>query len=418
MSEESGNTFSNYQKFVVAVLAFLQFTIVLDFMVLSPLGALVIPKLHITPSQFGLIVSAYAFSAGLSGILTAGFADRFDRKKLLLFFYSGFLAGTLLCGLASSYHLLLLARMVTGLFAGVVGSISFAIVTDLFPLEMRGRVMGVIQTAFAGSSVLGIPLALLLSTRWGWNAAFFLIVAVSALVGALMLIYLRPVAEHLKHRPDRSPLHHLLHTVSNRFYLQGFATTGILSVGGFMLMPFMSIFIVHNVGLPVDKLPLLYMITGAFSIVFGPLIGRATDALGKFRVFAFGCAVTIVMVVIYTHLHFNPLWVLVAITVLLQIGIFSRMISASALMSALPAPADRGSYMSISSSLQQVSGGVAAVVAGLIVVQTPEGTLLHFDDLGYVLVCTTLVSLALMYLIDRRIHGMSAQPAAAQEAAA
>ena len=116
----------------------------------------------------------------LSGILTAGFADRFDRKKLLLFFYSGFLAGTLLCGLASSYHLLLLARMVTGLFAGVVGSISFAIVTDLFPLEMRGRVMGVIQTAFAGSSVLGIPLALLLSTRWGWNAAFFMIVAVSA----------------------------------------------------------------------------------------------------------------------------------------------------------------------------------------------------------------------------------------------
>ena len=160
------------------------------------------------------------------------------------------------------------------------------------------------------------------------------------------------------------------------------------------------------------------MITGAFSIVSGPLIGRASDSIGKFKVFAFGCAVTIVMVVIYTHLHFNPLWVLVAITVLLQIGIFSRMISASALMSALPAPADRGSYMSISSSLQQVSGGVAAVVAGLIVVQTPEGTLLHFDTLGYVLVCTTLVSLTLMYLINRRINGMSTEPAAAQEAAA
>lgn len=421
--------FSRYQKFVVAVLAFLQFTIVLDFMVLSPLGALVIPALKITPSQFGLIVSAYAFSAGVSGVLTAGFADRFDRKKLLLFFYSGFLAGTLLCGLASTYHLLLLARMVTGLFAGVIGSVSFAIVTDLFPFDMRGRVMGVIQTAFAGSSVLGIPLALLLSTRWGWNASFFFIVGVSTLVGGLILAYLRPVDEHLKHRPDRSPLHHLIHTVSNRFYLQGFATTGILSVGGFMLMPFMSIFMVHNVGLPIGKLPLLYMITGAVSIVSGPLIGRASDALGKFKVFAFGCVVTIVMVVIFTHLGLNPLWVLAVVIVLMQVGIFSRMISASALMSALPKPADRGSYMSISSSLQQVSGGIAAVVAGLIVVQTPDGPLLHFDTLGYVLVCTTLVSLGLMYLIDRRIKGMSsaaevaaqepgAREAAAQEAAA
>src|SRR6202041_2890204 len=120
----------------------------------------------------------------------------------------------------------------------------------------------------------------------------------------------------------------------------------------------------------------------------------------------------------YTHLHFNPLWVLVVTVVLLQVGIFSRMISASALMSALPKPADRGSYMSISSSLQQVSGGVAAIVAGLIVVQTPEGPLLHFDTVGYVLVCTTLLSLALMYLIDRRIKGTVTEPIVGQKAAA
>jgi predicted MFS family arabinose efflux permease len=270
---------------------------------------------------------------------------------------------------------------------------------------MRGRVMGMIQTAFAASSVLGIPLALLLSTRWGWNASFFLIVAVSTLVGGLIWAYLRPVDEHLKHHPDRSPLHHFIHTLSNRLYLQGFATTGLLSVGGFMLMPFMSVFMVHNIGLSVEKLPLVYMITGAFSILAGPLIGRATDVYGSLKVFGFGCAVTIVMVVIYTHLHSNPLWVIVMVIVLLQIGIFSRMIPSSALMSALPKPADRGSYMSISSSLQQMSGGLAAVVAGLIVVETPAGNLLHFDTLGYVLVCTTLVSLALMYLIDRKIGG-------------
>jgi predicted MFS family arabinose efflux permease len=417
-AKASATVFSSYQKFVVAVLAFLQFTIVLDFMLLAPLGALVIPALKITPSQFGWLVSVYAFSAGLSGLLAAGFADRFDRKKLLLFFYSGFLAGTLLCGLAGSYDLLLLARITTGLFAGVVGSVSFAIVTDLFPLEMRGRVMGVIQTAFAATSVLGIPLALLLSTRWGWNASFFLIVAVSALVGGLIWAYLRPVDEHLKHHPDRGPLHHLIKTVSNRLYLQGFATTGLLSVGGFMLMPFMSVFMVHNLGLPIENLPLVYMITGAFSILTGPLIGRASDAYGKLKVFAFGCAVTIVMVLIYTHLRSIPLWVLIVVIALLQVGIFSRMISSSALMSALPKPADRGSYMSISSSLQQMSGGVAAVVAGLIVVQTPAGDLLHFDTLGYVLVCTTLVSLALMVLIDRKISGTRSVAAPAAEVAA
>jgi len=400
---QAPSPFSSYQKFVVAILAFLQFTIVLDFMMLAPLGALVMPALSVTPSQFGLMVSAYAFSAGLSGVLTAGFADRFDRKKLLLFFYGGFLAGTLLCGLATNYPMLLLARMITGLFAGVVGSVCFAIVTDLFPPQMRGRVMGIIQTAFAASTVLGIPVALFLSTHWGWNKPFFMVVAVSAAVGGLIYAYLRPVDEHLKHHPDRSPLHHLLQTVSNRDYIQGFLATGLLSIGGFMLMPFMSVFSVHNVGISLEQLPLVYMITGAFSIVAGPVIGRASDAVGKLKVFAFGCFVTVVMVLIYTHLHKTPLWIFCVISVLLQIGIFSRIISASALVSALPQAADRGSYMSISSSLQQVAGGVASVIAGLIVVQTPSDELLHFDVLGYVLVCTTLVSLMLMYFIDRKI---------------
>jgi predicted MFS family arabinose efflux permease len=397
-------SFSRYQKFVVAVLAFLQFTIVLDFMLLAPLGALVIPALKITPAQFGWIVSAYAFSAGLSGLLTAGFADRYDRKKLLLFFYAGFMVGTVLCGLAPSYHWLLFARMVTGVFAGVVGSISFAIVTDLFSFEQRGRVMGVIQTAFSASSVLGIPIALLLSTRWGWNKPFFMIVAVGVLVGGLTQAYLRPVDEHLQNRPDRSPLRHWVRAVSNPLYLRGFATTALLSVGGFMLMPFMSVFMVHNVGLPIERLPLLYMITGLFSIVSGPLIGRASDSLGKLPVFSFGCAATIVMVLIFTHLPVSPLWVVAMVIVLLQIGIFSRMISASALMSALPKASDRGAFMSISASLQHMSGGVAAVIAGLIVVQTPAGRLLHFDTLGYVLVGNTLLTLALMVSINGRIN--------------
>jgi predicted MFS family arabinose efflux permease len=410
MSARADGGFSRYQKFVAAILAFLQFTVVLDFMILSPLGAQLMPALQISPVQFGLLVSTYAFSAGLSGILAAGFADRFDRKKLLLIFYAGFLGGTLLCGLASSYHALLLGRLITGLFAGVVGSVSFAIITDVFPLEMRGRVMGVIQTAFAASSVLGIPIGLVLSNSWRWNAPFLLIVAVGVSVGWLIQARMRPVDGHLKRHPDRSPLHHLIQTVSNRLYLQGFATTTLLSVGGFMLMPFMSAFTVHNVGIPVVRLPLVYVLVGLFSVVAGPLIGRASDRFGKFNVFSFGCVITIVMVVIFTHLAITPLWVLVSVLVILQIGIFSRMISASALMSALPAPADRGAYMSISSSLQQVAGGVAAVLSGMIVIEGANGALVHFDRVGYVLVGTTLLTLSMMYFINRRIGPQNPGP--------
>lgn len=407
-----GMGFTGYQKFVVAALAFLQFTIVLDFMLLAPLGALVIPALKITPAQFGDVVSAYAFSAGLSGILAAGFADRFDRKKLLLVFYTGFMAGTLFCALAHTYLLLLLARMVTGMFAGVVGAASMAIVTDLFPLAMRGRVMGFIQSAFAASTVLGLPLSLELSSRWGWNAPSFMIVTVCTLVGAMILGRLRPVVAHLALRPDKHPLHHLWHTLSTRAYLIGFVTTALLTMGGFLLMPYSTLFVVHNVGIPVEKLALVYLITGMVSALMGPLIGRASDTFGKFRVFAFGCAATIVMVLIYTRLSNVSLWTLITVSAFLQIGIFSRMISSSALMSALPAPSDRGAYMSISSSLQQVSGGLAAMLGGMVVKQLDNGRLMHFDTLGNVLVCTTLASFGLMYFVNRQVMGAAATPSA------
>jgi predicted MFS family arabinose efflux permease len=404
---------SSYQKWVVALLAFLQFTLILDFMVISPLGALLMPALKITPAQFGVVVSSYAFSAGAAGLLTAGFADRFDRKKLLLFFYCGFIVGTLLCGIARSYQFLLFARMITGVFAGVIGSVVFAITTDLFAYQLRGRVMGVIQTAFGASSVVGIPLGLYLSSRWGWNAPFLLIVAISTVVGLIAARYLRPIDAHLGLHPDRSALHHLFHTVSTPRYLQGFATTGLLSIGGFILMPYMSAFSVHNLGIAFSRLPLVYLVTGACAMIAGPLIGRASDAIGKYLVFCFGCAATIVMVTIYTHLGVTPLSVVILINSLLFIGVTSRMISASAMISAIPQAADRGSYMSISSSVQQISGGIAAAVGGLIVTETSSGALLHFDIVGYVLVGSTLVTLVMMYFVSRRIGAAAALSSAA-----
>lgn len=405
---------TRYQKLVVALLAFLQFTVILDFMTLSPLGAVLMPALHITPAQFGLVVSVYAFSAGTSGFLAAGFADRFDRKKFLLFFYAGFVLGTLLCGTATTYPLLLLGRMVTGGFGGVIGSVVFAITTDLFPFEMRGRVMGIVQTAFAGSQVLGIPAGLLLSNLWGWHAPFLMIVVVSALVGVVIMLGLRPITGHLDAPggPRRaSALGHLRATVGKPTYLQAFATTALLSTGGFMLMPFGSAYTVHNLGIGIEKLPLLYLVTGGCTMFTGPLVGRAADQLGKFRVFTFGTALTIGMVLIYTHLGVTPLPVLIAISATMFVGIFSRMVPSQALLSAVPTPQTRGSFMSVSSSVQQISGGIASAIAGLVVVEEPGGPLLHFDTLGYIVISTSLFSLAMMRQIHKLIpEAPKAQP--------
>jgi len=241
--------FSSYQKFVVGMLAFLQFTIILDFMIISPLGAILLRDLHLPTQKFGLVVSVYAFSASLSGLLAAGFADRFDRKKLLLFFYAGFTGGTLFCGLAPTYQLLLAARIVTGVFGGVIGSISMAIITDLFPLNMRGRVMGVVQTSFAASQVLGLPLGLYLANRWGWHAPFLMIVALTVVAGGLIFARLQPIDAHLKLQREGNAFLHLFRTVSQRRYLQTFATTTLLATGGFMLMPFCSTFTINNLGI-------------------------------------------------------------------------------------------------------------------------------------------------------------------------
>ena len=397
--------FTSYQKLIVAILAFLQFTIILDFMILSPLGALLLRDLHIPASRFGLVVSVYAFSAGISGFLAAGFADRFDRKRLLMFFYTGFVGGTFLCGIATSYHFLLVARMVTGIFGGVIGSISFAIIADLFAMHQRGRVMGVVQTSFAASQVLGLPIGLYLSNLWGWHAPFLMIGGLATVAGLFMAIFMRPIDGHLGLERPRSAVRHLIKTVSRERYVRAFATTALLVTGGFMLMPFGSAFTVNNVGIPITKLPHIYMITGICSLIAGPLVGRFSDTVGKYPLFCVGSAISVVMILIYTHLGVTPLWQVVVVNCVLFIGITSRMISASALMSAVPDPASRGAFMAGNSSIQQVAGGVAAAVGGLIVVQTAGGSLAHYDVLGYVVIGSMTLTVGMLYFINRMIAG-------------
>lgn len=397
-------TFTRYEVFVISILTFIQFTVILDFMVLSPLGAILMPTLKITPAQFGMVVSGYAISAGLSGFLAAGFADKFDRKKMMLFFYVGFVIGTFLCGIAQTYEFLLAARIITGIFGGVIGSISFAIVTDLFKLEVRGRVMGFLQMAFAGSQVLGLPIGLYMANEWSWHAPFLMIVGVSAVVGVIILIYMQPVNKHLLIQRDTNAFQHFVKNIKKPDHMKAFAATVLLATGGFMLMPFASAFSVNNLGIDIHDLPLLYVVTGAASMAAGPVIGKLADSKGKFNIFVAGTLLSMVVVAVYCNLGTTPLWGAMLISVVMFIGVSSRIISSSALLSAVPAPQDRGAFMGINASIQQISGGIATFIAGLIVVEnTVTKKLEHYDMLGYVVMGAMFVTIFLMKFLDRLV---------------
>lgn len=395
--------FTSYHFFVVGLLAFLQFTVVLDFMILSPLGVLVMSELQIPTEKFGYVVSAYAFSAGVSGLLAAGFADRFDRKKLLLFFYTGFVIATFLCGIAIRYEFLLFVRILTGMFAGVLSSISFAIVADLFPLQVRGRVMGFIMTAFAASQVFGLPIGIYISNLWGWQSPFLLIAGVSGLVGFAIFFFLKPVTKHLDNKTDRKAFHHLFATLTESKYLPSFVATTLLATGGFMLMPFGSAFSVHNLGMRLEDLPLIYMVTGLVSMIGGPVMGRLSDSIGKYNMFFFASSIAAIVIVYFTRLGVTPLPTVIFINSLLFVFIAARMISANALNSAVPELHDRGAFMAISSSIQQISGGIAASVAGLIVIQTPNGYLERYEVLGYVVATAIVCTILIMYKVNEMI---------------
>ncbi|GAB3926094.1 MFS transporter [Mucilaginibacter myungsuensis] len=409
------NTFTGYQKVVILLLALTQFTVILDFMVMSPLGDMLMKSMSLKPSAFSLAVSAYAISAGISGLLAAGFADKFDRKKLLMFFYIGFIVGTILCGIAHTYAFLVAARIFTGIFGGVIGSISMAIVTDIFAMQQRGRVMGFMQMGFGGSQVLGVPIGLALANKWGWEAPFWLVAAISVIIAVAIAIKIRPVNEHLKIQQDKSPFLHLLHTVSKRDYQIGFLCTAMLSIGGFMMMPFGSAFAINNLGISDAQLPLLFMASGTASLLFMPLIGKVSDKIDKFKIFLVASVWMAIMCVIYTNLGVTALPIVIVLNILMMTGMMSRMIPSSALTSAIPAMADRGAFMSINASLQQIAGGIAAIIAGMIVSQQGKGTPLeHYNTVGYVIVGITIVSIFMMNMVSKMVKNRQADKMVAE----
>ncbi len=394
--------FTGYQKMVIGLLALLQFTVILDFMIISPLGFLLMKVPGINTTRFGLIVSSYAISACLSSIVAAGFVDKYDRKKVLLFFYAGFVLGTLCCALSNSFWTLLGARIITGLFGGVIGAISMSIITDLFALNQRGKVMGFVQMGFAASQVLGIPIGLFFAPRWGWQSAFMMIVVLALAIIGLIFFYLKPIDKHLAVQTDKNPFLHLFHTLGNKKYRAAYIAVTFLPVGGYMLMPFGSAFSVNNLHIHQEDLQWLYLASGLSSVVIMPVVGRLSDKYDKYKVFFAGSLIAIIMVNIYVNLPPVSLFVLMAINIFLFMGIMSRIVPATTLNSAIPELADRGAFMSICAALQQMAGGIGAFVAGLIVhQQTNTSPLQNYNILGIVVSAFTVICLLLVYQVSK-----------------
>jgi predicted MFS family arabinose efflux permease len=274
-----------------------------------------------------------------------------------------------------------------------------AIVADLFDLQHRGRVMGFLQMGFGASQVLGIPIGLYLANAWGWHAPFLWVASMAIVIAILIAVRLKPLTKHLVVQQDKSALTHLLHTIAKKDYRVGFTATALLSIGGYMMMPFGSAFAINNLRITQHQLPLLFMVSGLSTLVVMPLIGKLSDRIDKFKIFALASVWMIIMVLIYTNLSATPLLLVITLNVLMMAGIMSRMIPSQALITGIPAMQDRGAFMSINSSLQQIAGGIAAAFAGMIVVQKSKfSPLEHYNTLGYIIVCISVLS---VYLLSR-----------------
>ncbi len=395
------NKLSSYQKRISILLALIQFSVVMDFMVLAPLGVFVMKDLHLSPSQFSVVVSAYAIAAFVSAITSVSFADRFDRKKLLIFFFTGFIIGTVFCGLSNSYASLLAARLITGLFGGVMSSISFSIVTDLFEPQKRGRVTGMIQMGFGLSQVTGIPISLYLAEHFSWHIPFFAVVGLAIFALFAVIIWMKPVKEHLKFERSRNVFLIYKAVLSNPRYLTAFGATALMITGGFMIMPFASDFAVQNLKVEQEKLDILYAVTGLFTFSASFLAGRLSDRLGRMNLFIFGTLLSMLIVLIYTNLGVTALPIVILLNALLFIGISTRIVPAQAMMTMVPTAKERGAFMSLNAAVQQLSGGIAAFIAGKIVYKNEFNELENYPIIGIVVVCTMILTVVMMYFLHR-----------------
>lgn len=375
------------ERMLLLTLAAINFTTVLDFVIILPLGPKFEKVFDIVESQFGYVVSAYGIAAAITGFAAGFFLDRFDRKKALVWLYAGFTIGTLCCGLSNSYILLLASRALAGAFGGVVGAVILSIVGDVIPTERRGAAMGMVMSAFSISSIIGVPLGLMLANKFDWHMTFYALAGLSLIILGFVAWVTPPLRGHLEHAGDQHPIKRTLAVMTHPDHRKAYLFMAGLTCAGFLVFPHIANYMVFNVGLTDTELPWIYLSGGLFTLVSMNLVGRWSDRAGKLKVFTLTSLSTAVPILLLTNLPKVPLIVAAACFTLMMICMSARMVPAMAMMTSAVEARDRGGFMSVNSAVQQLSMGLTSILGGQIIGEGPNKTITRFPINGILAIC-------------------------------
>ncbi|NUQ26783.1 MAG: MFS transporter [Saprospiraceae bacterium] len=385
---------------LLLVLATIQFLHIVDFMIIMPLGSQFMRVFEVSPQQFSLIVSAYAFSAFLAGLVSAMFIDRYDRKSALLVLNIGFTLGTLVCAIAPSYELLLAARAFTGAFGGTLGAVILATVSDVIPLERRATAMGYVMTSFSVASVAGVPTGIYLAATFSWQAPFLVIGALAFLTTFLIFFAVPALRRHLDGVGAHAhPLQAIGDVVRDRNQLTALAFTLILMLGHFSIIPFIAPYMQFNVGFSDHQIAYIYTLGGIVTVVLMPLFGRLSDRFGPARIFALASFFALFSIFAITNLpHVSLVLALCATSSFFAVA-SGRNVPAMTMATAVVRPERRGSFMSVRGSVNEMSLALASLVSGFIVVKNPDGSLGNYPYVGYLAIAMSILAI----VVSRRL---------------
>ena len=387
------------ERALLATLAAIQFTHIVDFMIMMPLAPQLMRLWEIGPQAFGILVSAYTFAAAASGLVAVLVIDRYDRRHALLVVYGGFTVAAALCGIAPGYETLLAARLLAGAFGGVVGALILAIIADSIPYARRARANALVATAFSLAAIAGVPVGLWLAALSTWRAPFLAVAALAAATGVVAWWLIPPIAGHVAHGRSHGALARVRSVVMVRNHWRAFAFIVSLMLAGFTVIPYIAAYAVANVGLTEAELPVMYAVGGIATLVTSQVIGHLADRHGKKRVYAIIAIASVVPIVAMTHLPRLSLIAFLPLSTLFFILVTGRFGPAMALVSGSAEPRVRGSFMSLNTAIQQFGAGVAAFLAGSMVGRAADGSLTGFGLVGWFAAAFTLVSVALAYRI-------------------
>ena len=387
----SSNLTPKNERWLLWSLSAVQFTHIVDFMVMMPLGPQLTRLFSLTDAQFGLLVSAYSLAAGVSGLLASLVIDRFERKRALLSLYIGFAVATLACSLAPTYGSLMGARVAAGIFGGVLGALVQTIVGDAIAFERRGRAMGVVMGAFSMATVAGVPASLWLASVGGWHWPFMAIAVACMPVWLVAWRVVPTLRDHLAGAASGSSFNQLRRVLADVNHWRAFGLSALMVLGSFSIIPYITIYATTNLGLSQTQVPLIYLVGGVATFFTARLWGQLADRYGKVQVFRAISLLAILPMLALTHLPVVPIPVLIVVTTAFFVFVSGRMVPGMALLTAAPPPAMRGAFMSVNGALQSGAMGLAAWLGGVLISRTPDGLVQGYGRTGWLALATTVV---------------------------